>query len=503
MKATAIFRSLTKSTKALNEASSAAITSTASKSSRLTISVLVAAMMLAACSTAKPPEQIAVDTPAAYRETPADLDGAWKTAQPADNVDRGAWWTVYNDAALNALIEEASRSSNTLALALARVKEARAAAGIVDADRKFQLSTGFGPTRQRDSTPTPVESTVWRAQVKASYEVDLFGRLSDNSRAAQLDAEAQEAAYRSVLLALQADVAQQYFSIRSLDSELDVLQKTIQLRMDALKLVQHRYQEGDISELDVAQARTELATTQAEQEGIKRIRSQRDHALAILLGKAPAQFTLAATPLGAVTVNVPPGLPADLLQRRPDIAQAQRRLAAASARIGAAKAAFFPSLNLTGTAGYESNELHDLFQWSSRSWLLGPLVGTALSLPLFDGGRNKANLARADARYESEVASYRQQVLIGFQDVEDNLSALRTLDQQIRYESDAVGSANLATRLAESRYRNGSASYLEVIDAQRSSLSAQRAQSQSVGQRAVASVGLIRALGGGWDVASK
>jgi multidrug efflux system outer membrane protein len=197
-------------------------------------------------------------------------------------------------------------------------------------------------------------------------------------------------------------------------------------------------------------------------------------------------------------VTVPPGLPSDLLQRRPDIAQAQRQLAAASARIGAAKAAFFPSLSLTGTAGYESNELRNLFQWSSRSWLLGPLVGTALTLPLLDGGRNKANLARADASYEGLVANYRQQVLVGFQEVEDNLSALRTLDRQIRFESDAVDSSQLATRLAESRYNYGSASYLEVIDAQRSSLSAQRAQSQSVGQRAVVSVGLIRALGGGW-----
>jgi multidrug efflux system outer membrane protein len=186
------------------------------------------------------------------------------------------------------------------------------------------------------------------------------------------------------------------------------------------------------------------------------------------------------------------------LQRRPDIAQAQRQLAAASARIGAAKAAFFPSLSLTGTAGYESNELRNLFNWSSRSWLLGPLVGTVLNLPLLDGGRNKSNLARADANYEALVSNYRQQVLVGFQDVEDNLSALRTLDQQIRFEGEAVDSSQRATRLAESRYENGASSYLEVLDAQRSSLSAQRAQSQSLGLRAVTSVGLIRALGGGW-----
>ncbi len=468
---------------------------TLSLPARFSMSALAAAMILVGCSTTKPTEKIKLDLPSQYRESQSDLDGAWKVARPADGVDRGTWWAVFDDTDLNKLISEATRSNSTLAIALARVREARASAGLVDADRAFQLNTGVGPTRQRDSTSA---STQWRAQVNASYEVDLFGRLSDNSRAARLDAQGQEAAYRSVLLALQADVAQQYFSIRSLDSELDVLQKTIRLRQEALRLVQHRYDAGDISELDVAQAKTELSTAQAEEERVERGRSQRDHALAILLGKAPAQFTLATAPLRPVVLSVPPGLPSDLLERRPDIAQAQRQLAAASARIGAAKAAFFPSLTLTGTAGYESNELRNLFQWSSRSWLLGPLVGTALTLPLLDGGRNKANLARADANYESLVANYRQQVLVGFQDVEDNLSALRTLDSQIRFESEAVGSANLATRLAESRYRNGSASYLEVIDAQRSSLSAQRAESQSVGQRAVASVGLIRALGGGW-----
>jgi multidrug efflux system outer membrane protein len=204
-----------------------------------------------------------------------------------------------------------------------------------------------------------------------------------------------------------------------------------------------------------------------------------------------------------VTVTVPAGLPSDLLERRPDIAKAQRELAAASERIGVAKAAFFPSLTLTGTGGFASSTLGDLFNWSSRSWLLGPLVGTALTMPLLDGGRNKANLARADANYEGLVANYRQQVLVGFQDVEDNLSALRTLDKQIVFEDRAVKSAALAAKLADSRYRNGSTSYFESIDAQRSSLAAQRSMSRSLGQRAVASVGLIRALGGGWHDAAK
>jgi multidrug efflux system outer membrane protein len=459
------------------------------------LTLLAAALVLAGCSTVKPPEQVSMELPTQYREASA-LDGAWQQAEPADAADRGQWWRVYRDAELDALVNEAARANPDLAAALARVKEARAIADVVDADRAFQLDGGFGPTRTRDSS-TPA-TTAWRAQLGASYEVDLIGRLSDQSRAALLDAEAQEAAYRSVLLALQADVVQHYFAIRSLDSELEILHKTVGLRQEEVRLVQFRYDVGDVSELDLAQARTELAVVQAEQESVQRLRARQDHALAVLLGQAPAQFTLEPAPLAAHKVTVPAGLPSELLERRPDIARAQRQLAAASARIGAAKAAFFPRLVLTGFGGYESDELGDLFKWSSRSWVLGPLIGTALSLPILDGGRNKANLARADAEYEALVANYRQQVLVGFQEVEDNLSALRTLDRQLAFQAAAVESAQRAAHLAEVRYKNGSASYFEVIDAQRTSLATERAQSRSLGQRALASVGLIRALGGGW-----
>lgn len=462
------------------------------------LTLLAAMLVLAGCATTKPPEQVALDVPAQYREATA-LEGAWKEAAPADSADRGKWWLIFNDGELNALVDQATQSSPTLAGAVARVKEARALAGVVDADRGFQLGSGAGPTRVREAGASPF--TEWRAQVNASYEVDLIGRLSDASRAAQLDAEAQEAAYRSVLLALQGDVAQQYFLIRALDSELALLRKTIDLRREEVRLVQYRYEVGDTSELDVAKAKTELSIVQAEAESVTRTRAQQDHALAVLLGKAPAQFTLAAAPLQSSTVIVPAGLPSDLLERRPDIAQAQRQLAASSARIGVAKGAFFPRLVLTGSAGYASSDLSDLFKWSSRSWLLGPLIGTALSLPIFDGGRNKANLARANADYEGQVAHYRQTVLVGFQEVENSLSALSTLDRQLGFQNEAISSARSAAHLADVRYRNGSASYFEVIDAQRTLLSAERAQSQSLGQRSVASIGLIRALGGGWGSA--
>ncbi|WP_295992206.1 efflux transporter outer membrane subunit [Rugamonas sp.] len=456
--------------------------------------VAAALATLTACSTNKPPATVQMEVPAAYREAPAAAEG-WTVAMPADAAERGAWWRIYGDARLDALVAQASADSPTLAIALQRVKEARAVAGLADADRAFQLDAGFGPTRSGDNTG---HATQWRAQLTAAYEVDLFGRLSDASRAAALDAAGQEAAYRSVLLSLQADVAQNYFALRSYDSELDVLRQTVLLRRDSLRLIQLRYDNGDVSELDLSQAQAELATTLADQEGLQSQRVNRDHALAVLLGKAPAVFTLEPALLATTGIPVPAGLPSELLQRRPDIAQAQRDVAANSARIGVAKAAFYPSLSLSAGAGYASSALHNLFESSSKNWIIGPLFGTILNMPLLDGGRNRSNLALADARYASSVANYRQTVLTAMQDVENNLNALQSLARQITYEEDAVRAAGTAAKLADSRYRNGSASYFEVLDAQRTSLAAQRARSQLAGQRAVASVGLIRALGGGW-----
>ncbi len=480
-----------------NPTNSAVAASRPRLSRRLSFTLLATAMLLAACTTGRPPEAVALELPTHYREQVAPIDGAWKLAAPADSPGAGAWWTRFGDPELNRLVDAAAVSNATLAIALARVKEARAVTGLADAGRAVQLGAGFGPGRAGTAQGTV---TTWQAPLTVSYEVDLFGRLSDASRAAAMDAQAQEAAYGAVLLALRADVAQQYFSIRALDAEIDVLQKTIVLRNQGLKLAQHRYEAGDSSELDVAQARTEAAIVNAELEGVVRERAQHDHALAILLDRAPSAHTLAPAPLVLSAVQIPAGLPSQLLERRPDIAQAQRQLAAGSARVGAATAAFFPQLNLTGSGGLASNQLHDLFKWSSRSWMLGPVLGTVLSLPILDGGRRDADLARNNARYEALVAAYRQQVLIAFREVEDNLSAIHTLDRQMGFEDQAIASAQLAARLADARYRNGSASYIEVIDAQRSSLASQRARAISAGRRAVASVGLIRALGGGWQI---
>nr|WP_269845328.1 efflux transporter outer membrane subunit [Mycetohabitans endofungorum] len=275
--------------------------------------------------------------------------------------------------------------------------------------------------------------------------------------------------------------------------------RTVALREQALQLVQHRFDEGDISELDVARATSELATARSDAITLAQLRAVSEHSLAILLGKPPAQISLAPRPLEPVTVQIPAGLPSALLERRPDIAAAERAMAAANARIGIAKAAFFPSLTLTGAGGFESASLGDLFRWTSRTFLLGPMVGTALTMPLFDGGARSANLANARAKYEEDVVNYRQQVLVAFQEVEDNLANLRILTDQIQAQNDAVQASGRVAQLSRAQYREGSVNYLDVIDSERTVLQSQRAAVQLTGAQAVYTVNLIRALGGGWD----
>jgi multidrug efflux system outer membrane protein len=373
------------------------------------------------------------------------------------------------------------------------------------ADRFPELTAGLGANRQRtantagDAADTGVTATLWRAQTGLSYEVDLFGRVASELDAAGADTQRVQALYHSVLLALQADVAQTYFLIRRLDGEALLYDHTISLRRMSLDLVETRFREGDISELDVARARSELASARAEALGVERQRAAAEHGLALLLGQPPANFSLPRRPLARIPVAIPAGLPSSLLERRPDIAAAERALAAANARIGAARAALFPQLALTGTFGFESSELDELLRWSSRSFLLGPLIGTALTLPIFDGGRRQAGVDRARARYEEDVALYRQSVLKAFDEVEDGLSALRLLGEQTEAQDTAVAAATHAAELSKNQYEAGSVSYLEVIDADRDVLRHRRTLVQLDGLRAQAAVQLIRAIGGGWD----
>ncbi len=487
---------------------------TSSTNRFLKISSLLAAMLIVAgCSVAPTYEKPAASTPSAFKEASQEVAlkpseaGTWKTAQPSEQLARGEWWTVFGDATLNDLEQQALEANQDLKAAAARLKEARAMNQAARAGLFPTIDAGIGPTRQQvsvasqglpDGTSVPPQ-TLYRAQAGISYEVDIFGRVASTVDAAQADTQKSEALFRSVQLALQADVAQNYFALRGLDAEAEVFAHAVDLREQALKLVQRRFEEGDISELDVARARSELATARSDAMTVKRLRAASEHSLAVLLGKTPAEFSLAANPLQQVALHIPPGLPSSLLERRPDIAAAERAMAAANARIGVAKAAFFPSLTLTGSAGFESGSFGDLFKWSSRTFLLGPLVGTALSLPIFDGGRRSGALANARAVYEEDIAKYRQQVLTAFREVEDNLSDLRILEAQTQTQSEAVQASIRASQISRAQYTEGAVNYLDVIDAERTVLQSRRATVQLQSLQATATVNLIRALGGGWD----
>jgi multidrug efflux system outer membrane protein len=477
---------------------------------RFSVSLLTT-LILAGCSVTPTYERPAAATSAAFKEAlPADQAGKWKAAEPSEAVLRGAWWQAFNDETLNGLETQAHDANQNLKAAAARVAQARALQRQTRSGLFPEVTANFGPTRQRASPASQnfsddgpaTSSTLWRAQAGVSYEADLFGRVSSTVDAATADAQQSEALLRSVQLALQADVATNYFMVREQDAERQLYVRTLELRKQTLDLVEHRYKEGDISELDVARARSELASAESEALGIDRRRAESEHALAVLLGKTPAEFSLPALPLNRIAIQVPAGLPSSLLERRPDIAAAERSMAAANDRIGAARAAFFPQLDITGYLGYESSQLGNLFQWSSRTFLLGPLTGAMLSLPVFDAGRRQAGVDRARAVYEEDVANYRQTVLGAFREVEDNLANLRILDEQTLAQDRAVQSSSRAAQLSHTQYREGSISYLDVIDSDRTVLIQQRVSVQLDGERARSTVNLIRAIGGGWGLDS-
>jgi multidrug efflux system outer membrane protein len=472
--------------------------------------LLGALLVLAGCSLAPTYKTPAAANPPAFKEaqalTPQEA-GSWKLAQPAEAAARGEWWKVFGDSQLNDYESQALAANQNLKAAVARLKEARALQKTTDSALYPSLGAGFGPTREKlapgsfgvQNAAGTTPQTVWSAQASASYDVDLFGRVASTVDAAKADTQQSEALLRSVQLALQADVAQNYFNLRELDAELDVFNRTVELRREGLQFVQHRFDAGDVSDLDLAQAKAELASARSDAMTVVRQRAASEHSLAVLLGKAPAELTVAANPLTPVEVKIPPGLPSARLERRPDVTAAERVMAAENARIGVAKAAYFPSLTLTGVGGFQSANLGSLLMWSSRTFLLGPLSGTSLNLPIFDGGLRSGNLAKARAQYEESVANYRQQVLVAFQEVEDNLANLRVLQDQRRVQGEEVQASARAAHLSRTQYEDGSVAYLNVIDSERTLLQARRTAVQLEGAQAVSTVNLIRALGGGWD----
>ena len=460
---------------------------------------LVCALVLASCSVGPKYQR----TPPAALPAEWKAPSPWKMGQPRDAEIKQSFWEVFEDAVLNGLEQEATTNSPDLRAAFQRVEQARAVARITRADLFPGLS--FDPNGNRthysaNRTTQPGAPVLgytgneFFLPLDLSYEVDLWGRVRRSFRAAREQAQASAAAYQNVLLSLQANVAQTYFLIRSIDLDRRVLAAAIELRKKNLALVESLHQGGADSAVDVAQAETELSSAQADLLGLDLRRVQLENALAVLCGQTASSFSLAETNRLYQPPPVPLGLPAELLERRPDVAEAERSMAAASEGIGVAKAAFFPAIQLTGSAGVESVELKDIFNWESRAWSLGP----NLSLPLFEGGRIRAGVQRARAAYQEAVALYRSQVLVAFHEVEDGLAGLRLLQEQFEAQMRAVDGARKSAELSRIRYREGLASYLEVVVADRTMLETQIAAYDLNGQRVVTTVQLIKALGGGW-----
>ncbi|HEY8965813.1 MAG TPA: efflux transporter outer membrane subunit [Candidatus Methylacidiphilales bacterium] len=464
--------------------------------------LLVPALALAGCSVGpdyrKP--DAAQEAPPAWKE-----EGPWKEAAPRDAIAKGDWWTVFGDPVLDGLEKEAAAANQNLRAAVARVVEARAAARVAAAD--FFPNITLDPAAQEShssqnrllppgSGQVGYTGSTFQVPVDLSYEVDIWGRVRRSFEAYGAEAQATVADYETVLLTLKSDVAQNYFSLRALDTELILLVQTVELRKKARDLAKVRFQGGASSELDLAQAETELASVEAQAASVEANRAKMEHALAVLVGKPPAAFSIAARPLDAKAVPpaIPPGLPSELLERRPDVAAAERRMAEANAKIGVAKAAFFPVVRITGDAGFESKDIGNLLTWGSRSWGIGPSV----SIPLFEGGALAANLREAKAAYEEAAARYRQQVLVSFGDVEDGLSGLRILAKQAEAQDRAVASAARADEIAQAQYKSGLVNYLQIVDTERTLLDNQRSAAQLLGQRFVTTVLLVKALGGGW-----
>ncbi|MDY0746760.1 efflux transporter outer membrane subunit [Paucibacter sp. R3-3] len=470
------------------------------------VALAVGVMILSACSVVPVEQRPAFELPARFAEAgqlmPTEEPGRWQPAEPADRQAPSPWWTVFGDPVLVGLEEEALQANPDVAIAMARLQQARALTARSESARMPAIDAGFGPTRQRssgDGAPGTAQ-TLWRAQASVAYEADLFGRVSASVAAAQADAAQQQALAHQMLLLVQVDVARTYFSLRQLEGERRLLRETVALREEAAGLLERKLGLGAVASYVLDQARTELFSARAEQVAVEQQQALAAHALATLLGKSPAALALQVAPLTPVTVQLPPGLPSALLERRPDIAAAERAMAAENARIGAAKAAFFPSLSLTGAFGYESTELGHLTNWSQRTFLLGPLVGTALSLPLFDGGRRQAELDRARGLYEERVGAYRKTVLQAFREVEDSLVSLRTVDERLVHQRGAEQASSSVARSARSRFDEGDVDYLVVVDAERTLQRSRLSLIQSEGERARSTVDLVRALGGGWAV---
>ena len=459
----------------------------------------VGLLALAGCAVGPRYSRPPAPVPSEFKETPPN----WKQAQPSDQVLRGNWWEVYQDPELNRLEEKIDVSNQSLKAAKAQFDEARALVRLNRADLYPTIRAGVAATRERFSANRPQATSVTTANdfilpVDMSYEPDVWGRVRSNVAASRASAQTSFADLQSVSLSLHAELATDYFQARELDAEAQLLDSTVDSYQRAYELTETRYQGGVSSLVDVAQAQTQLETTRAQDIEVKTIRTQFEHAIAVLIGVPASEFSLRFAALTASPPATPPGLPSQLLERRPDVAGSERQMAAANANIGVTRAAYFPLFSIPATAGFESTRI--------SNWLTGPsgfaAVGVAATVTALDFGRRRAANDQAWTAYYQAEANYQQTVLTAYQEVEDQLAGLHLLSEEAQTQAAAVAAAERSLALSQTRYKGGVTSYLEVTTAQEAALSNERTAVQLAGRLMIDSVLLIKALGGGFDAAS-
>lgn len=436
--------------------------------------------------------------PAQYTES-----AGWKAAQPSDTNLRGDWWELFGDGGLTELEVQVPVANQTLRAADANFRQARALITINRSNLYPTVGTGPSIASQHLSANSPTGSVSARGAtfgsfllpVDASYEVDLWGRIRRSVTSAREQYQGAAADRQNVLLSLQAELAVDWFQLHAIDADAQILANNVTAFQKALTLTQNRYEGGVASKAEVAQAQTQLDQTQAQQIDLEQARAQFEHAIAVLVGKNPEGFKIPVAPLKVSPPVIPTGIPSKLLERRPDIAASERRLAAANEQIGIARAAFYPQLVITASGGFQSGSIVNWFTWPSRLWAVGP----QLNQTIFDAGRRRAQVESASAAYDGYIADYQQSALTAFREVEDNLAALRVLEQESAKQHEATMAAENSVQLAVNRYKGGLVTYLEVITNQAIALTNERAEVDLSRRRMSASVLLIKALGGGWD----
>jgi len=465
----------------------------------LTLSLSLTTILLGSCVVGPDYHRPSVEVPASFKEA-----GKWKLAEPADQTHLGRWWEIYQDPQLNALVSQVEVSNQTVRAAEAQYRQALALLGAARAAYYPTLGAGLSATRgsgnsatvSNGNSATGSSATSDRVSLSASWEADLWGGIRRKVESGQATVQASAADLGAALLSAQATLVQAYVQLRVSDAQKQLLDRNVAAYQRSLEITRNRYEAGVAGRLDVLQGETQLQSTQAQAIDLGVARAQLEHAIAILIGKPPSELNIAVASGIPALPEIPPTVPSTLLERRPDIAGAERRVAAANAEIGVAQAAFFPSLTLSGTGGYQNSSFANLLTLPNRFWSLGP----ALALTLFDAGARTAQKEQAIAAYDQNVATYRQTVLGAFQDVEDNLAALRVLAEEAGVQEQATKAAADSLEQANNQYKAGTISYLNVVTAEATFLAADRSRLDIAGRQLLAGVALFKALGGDWPV---